>query len=161
MGNIDSRSQFNGGYIYVRTDRPYYYPGNFVQGKVYIRLDYPMNASHLEFRIKGKETSSYWYDHQEGDRRERRKKRSERMIIQWKANCFTFPGPLMPGDYQIMFQFTIPEGIPASIFYKDFLSHDKPKAKVAYHVKAVLHTHEHQMLKYKQLLVVHEPPVPF
>jgi hypothetical protein len=29
MGNtIDKRACFDGGYIYVKTDRPYYYPGN-------------------------------------------------------------------------------------------------------------------------------------
>ena len=47
MGNIDSRSKFNGGYIFVMTDRPYYYPGNVVKGKIYIRTDVPMEPSHI------------------------------------------------------------------------------------------------------------------
>jgi hypothetical protein len=38
MGNIDSRAQFEGGYIYVKTDKPFYHPGNVVFGKIYIRI---------------------------------------------------------------------------------------------------------------------------
>jgi hypothetical protein len=45
MGNsLDKRAQFNGGYLYVKTDRPYYYPGNSVLGKIYIRTMVPMMA---------------------------------------------------------------------------------------------------------------------
>ena len=40
MGNeIDSRAGFDGGYIYVKTDQPFYYPGNMVSGRIYIRAD--------------------------------------------------------------------------------------------------------------------------
>lgn len=38
---------------------------------------------------------------------------------------------------------------------------DKPKAQVKYSVKARLLTHDNQYLKYKQMLVIHEPPVSF
>jgi hypothetical protein len=37
MGNIESKAKFNGGYIYVKTDKPYYHPGDEVFGKIYIR----------------------------------------------------------------------------------------------------------------------------
>ena len=91
MGNtFDSRSQFNGGYIYVKTDRPYYYPGNEVFGKIYIRLDRPMNASHIELRIKGKENSSFWEEEQRDQERVRVKRKRERKIMEWKGTCFTF-----------------------------------------------------------------------
>ena len=39
MGNIDSRSKFDWGYLYLKTDREYYYPGNTVFGKIYIRCE--------------------------------------------------------------------------------------------------------------------------
>ena len=40
MGNnIDSRSCFDGGYIFLKTDQPFYYPGNMVTGKIYVRAD--------------------------------------------------------------------------------------------------------------------------
>ena len=59
MGNIDSRSKFKGGYIFVKTDRPYYYAGNKVFGKIYIRAEVPMEPSHIEIYIKGKEKASF------------------------------------------------------------------------------------------------------
>lgn len=66
MGNtgsqeIDQRSKFNGGYLYVKTDQPYYYKGNTVYGKIYIRTEVPMNANVLEIDIKGKEKASFRY----------------------------------------------------------------------------------------------------
>jgi len=61
MGNmIDSRSAFQGGYIYVKTDRPYYYAGDIVYGKIYIRTSVPLNAKKLEIKVKGKEKASFW-----------------------------------------------------------------------------------------------------
>jgi hypothetical protein len=39
--------------------------------------------------------------------------------------------------------------------------YDRPKAFVKYSVKATIITHSKQTLKYKQMLVIHEPPVPF
>ena len=60
MGNsIDRRACFHGGYLYVKTDRPYYYPGNTVMGKIYIRVEIPMSAKELTIKIKGKEKASF------------------------------------------------------------------------------------------------------
>ena len=42
MGNIDGRAGFDGGYLYVKTKKPYYYPGNKVTGKIYIRAEKPV-----------------------------------------------------------------------------------------------------------------------
>jgi hypothetical protein len=37
MGNqLEQMAKFDGGYLYLRTDRQYYYPSNKVQGKIYI-----------------------------------------------------------------------------------------------------------------------------
>ena len=65
MGNIDGRSKFHGGYLYVKTDKPFYYPGQKVLGKIYIRADIMLDANTLELRVKGKEKCSYWYDETE------------------------------------------------------------------------------------------------
>ena len=62
MGNIDSRAKFQGGYIFVKTDRPYYYPGNTVYGKIYIRTDVPMEPSHIDIYVKGKEKAHFMED---------------------------------------------------------------------------------------------------
>ena len=61
MGNsIDARAQFTGGYLYVKTDRPYYYAGNVVYGKIYIRANEVIDAKDVEIKVKGKEKASYW-----------------------------------------------------------------------------------------------------
>jgi len=44
MGNVDSRSHFNSGYLIFQTDQPYYSPGDMVTGKVYLRALVPMDA---------------------------------------------------------------------------------------------------------------------
>ena len=98
MGNIDSRACFEGGYIYVKTDRPYYYPGNVVLGKIYIRTDVPMMASHLEIKVRGKEKASFLrretYTTGEGEDIEFHerviKEKLHKKILEFKGNCFTF-----------------------------------------------------------------------
>ena len=70
MGNaLDHRSQFQGGYIYVKTDKPFYYPGTTVYGKIYIRTEVPLDAKYLELKVKGKEKASFWREesYQDGD----------------------------------------------------------------------------------------------
>jgi len=53
MGNIDSRARNQNGYLYVKTDKPYYYPGNTVLGKMYIRIEHPLHVKKLVIKIKG------------------------------------------------------------------------------------------------------------
>ena len=62
MGNkIDSRACFNGGYLYVKSDKTYYYPSNTVYGKIYIRIEKPIEAKHVEIKVKGKEKASFYF----------------------------------------------------------------------------------------------------
>jgi len=43
MGNqMDSRSQFDGGNLFVKTDKTFYYKGETVYGKIYIRCSRQM-----------------------------------------------------------------------------------------------------------------------
>jgi hypothetical protein len=61
MGNaIDTRMGFDGGYIFIKSDQEFYYPGNMVTGKIYIRADRPIDAEFLEIKVKGKEKASFW-----------------------------------------------------------------------------------------------------
>lgn len=61
MGNgLDSRAQFDGGYLYVKTDRAFYYKGDVVYGKIYIRCMREMPANYLEIDVKAKEKASHW-----------------------------------------------------------------------------------------------------
>ena len=109
MGNIDSRAKFEGGYLFVKTDKPFYYPNNIVYGKIYIRAEAPLQPKDIEIQVKGKEETDMKYytftkDH-----------------IKFKATCFSFPlnyGPLNPGDYIIPFEFKLPDNIPASMLFE-------------------------------------------
>lgn len=170
MGNtIDRRASFNGGYLFVKTDRPYYYPGNVVYGKIYIRLECPMDAKNLEIKISGKEKASFLrreteHYHENGEQKTRqvtKKEKCFKQLIDVTAHCFAFGSRLMPGDYTVPFEFTIPAHLPASIMYHNIHHHDKPKAHIKYNVKAIVHNHDRTQLKYKQMLILHEPPVAF
>mgnify|MGYP000956821988 CR=1 FL=1 len=66
MGNSESncnyrRAAFNGGYLYVKTDQPYYYPGNNVLGKIYLRLEEPMQAASMNIKVSGREVGQFIY----------------------------------------------------------------------------------------------------
>ena len=81
--------------------------------------------------------------------------------MDYRATCFTFQGPLNPGDYTIPFDFNLPNQLPASILWARKDHHDRPKASVKYSIKARIVTHDKKYLKYKQMLVIHEQPVTF
>lgn len=52
MGNtVDSRAKFEGGYLYLKTDKPYYYPGDNVLGKIYIRAERQMEPKSLMIKV--------------------------------------------------------------------------------------------------------------
>ena len=121
MGNkIDKRAIFDGGYLFVKTERPFYYPGELVIGKIYIRLNTQMSATNLELRVKGKE--KYWYDERSvghdssssDDEVEYKRK-----FLEFKGIVFTFSQLLMPGDYTIQFEFTLPVDLPGSVCYRN------------------------------------------
>lgn len=65
------------------------------------------------------------------------------------------------GDFTIPFEFKLPDHIPASIMYKNENTKEKPKSVVQYSIRSKIINHDGTYLKYKQMLVVHEPPVPF
>jgi hypothetical protein len=116
-----------------------------------------MAASALEIQIKGKEKASYWFDTDNG----RRKAKFHHKILDFKGTAFQFHETLGPGDYTIPFDFMLPDHIPASIYFKAHHSHDKPKSVVKYTIKGILHGNDGRDLAYKQLLILHEPPVAF
>ena len=64
MGNVkslDPRALFEGGYLFIQTENPYYYPGDQVKGTIFIRTERPMHANKLVINFKGKEKVKYWW----------------------------------------------------------------------------------------------------
>ena len=59
MGNVDSRGKAHFGYLMLATDRPFYCPGEMITGKIYIRTEKKVDATHLELEVKGMERGSW------------------------------------------------------------------------------------------------------
>ncbi|CDW78366.1 UNKNOWN [Stylonychia lemnae] len=168
MGNVDSRSKFESGYFMIATDKPFYEPGEVITGKVYIRCSRPIDAKHIELKIKGKEKGS-WMDtvhktvrNPDGSstvETEKVKRKHRREIMDSKAPCFVFNSNLVPGDYVVPFGFQLPENVPSTMFFKDTHDHRKPKAQVKYSIKGSLETRsDKNEMSYKQILIVREKP---
>ena len=76
---------------------------------------------------------------------------------------FEIPGHFLnPGSYAVSFTFALPVGMPSSIYYKDTRIRERPKAKIKYFVKAIVHAvNKHEDMKYKQVLAIRGRPVQF
>jgi hypothetical protein len=163
----DTRCVFKAGKMQLQTEFPFYEPGNTINGKIFIEVPAPVQASHIELEFKGKEEVKwirYWHE-TEGERQVERHEKihRERKFLEYKQRVFAIPGGFInAGSSEVSFQFTLPTGIPSSFYYKDKKCREKPKAKVKYTVKATLcSTLTSEEMKYKQVLIIREPPVTF
>ena len=89
--------------------------------------------------------------------------KGEKKFLEYKQRVFAIPnGYLNAGNNEVSFEFSLPIGIPSSFNYSDKHRKEKPKAEIKYSVQAKLCTlSEHESMKYKQLLIIREPPVAF
>mmetsp|Transcript_6553 Transcript_6553/g.4924 ORF Transcript_6553/g.4924 Transcript_6553/m.4924 type:complete len:92 (+) Transcript_6553:7-282(+) len=60
MGNVDKRAKHSEGYLLVQSSKPFYYPGEMCQGTVYMRVEKPLDVTHVLLKVKGKEKGSFW-----------------------------------------------------------------------------------------------------
>ena len=88
---------------------------------------------------------------------------SDKTFLEFHDKVFAVPGGFLnAGTSEISFQFMLPTQIPSSFYFKDKHRREKPKAMVKYVVEAKLLTHDHHdEMKYKQVLIIREPPVSF
>lgn len=94
---FDDHTAFPGGFIYMKTDKQYYYSGDVVFGKIYLRVvDQPLKAKKLDVRIKGTEKVS-WHVHEKtgedsdgDDIIEKKFKSFKRCHIDFRETCFHF-----------------------------------------------------------------------
>ena len=168
MGNKNSKKQEQLEYsISVKTDRPYYYPGNKVFGKVYIDTKIRLDPKNISIHFKGLEKASYLKSEKTKLLNEEQKEIIEyheqnfrKKLIDFKSSCFDFKGPLEPGEYMILFDFNLPEVTPSSIIFEDQKSVAKPSCKIKYRAIFTLNLPE-KSIKYKHWVVIHERPVKF
>jgi len=131
----------------------------------------PVQATIVEIEIKAKEKAAFTRFWQETDNNfdpprtieHSKREKFGRLIYHYKQPIFPIPnGQLMPGTYNIDFQFILPTGLPSSIYYKDKRTREHPKAKIKYWVKAkVIGRSRSDEMKHKQIIAIREPPVQF
>ena len=71
MGSSNSRLKFEHGHIYLQTDKPFYIAGEAVTGHVYLGLEMPYPADHIDIQVKGKgkvQVERNVHDHAQGGR---------------------------------------------------------------------------------------------
>ncbi len=167
----DERCSFPKGKIQVQTMHPFYEPGNTVVGLIYLHIFEEVHADHIELEIKGGEKCSFIRHYTEAvtrngeteiEHREEKLKHSKK-FLNFKDNVFPIVGGVLaPGVYSVQFTTVLPEKIPSSLYFKHKKCREEPKAKVKYHVKATVKTHDkHDEMKYKQVLMIREKPVHF
>lgn len=159
----DTRCAFPKGRIQVQTEFPFYEPGNVVNGKIFIEAMQPLAATHIEIEVKGGEKAAftrYWMD---GDQERWERIKHVHRFAHYKMRVFEIPGHFLnPGSYAVSFQFTLPFGMPSSIYYKNVTTRERPKAKIKYFVKAIVHAlNMSESMKYKQIIAIREKPVQF
>ena len=166
MGSSDSRLKFEHGHIFLQTDKPFYIAGEAVTGHVYLGLEMPYPADHIDIQVKGKEKckwkDTYTTTHREGDRTVTRHhtviRRGENKIFFHRTALFHFPmNTAAPGQYAFPFSFMLPSSLPASLY---FCGGKSSRAKITYHVKAIIepaHGSNIKEMKYKQRLIVRQP----
>jgi hypothetical protein len=158
MGNVDSRSRHEHGYLITQTEQPFYSPGQMITGSIFVRCTAPIHdAKLIEIEVKGKEKVSFIETIRRGEETHHEKRKVVREIIHYNQPAFVFTGPINPGDFSIPFQFPLPMGLPSSLFFKRHTDHRKPSAKVKYHIKASLIDHHgKKIMTYKQVVMIRE-----
>lgn len=153
----------------MQTAHPFYEPGNTVQGLIYLEIMEAVQAEAIQLEIKGGEKCSFIRHYTETVHRDGEahiEHRSEKLkhskkFLEYKEKVFPIPdGVLQPGVYSVQFTTELPSNIPSSLYFKHKKSREEPKAKVKYHIKATLKTHDkHDEMKFKQVLIIREKPV--
>ena len=54
-----SKNRYDNGHLSVQLDRAFYYPGETVNGKVYINSTFPTKCQMIKLEVEGKEKAEY------------------------------------------------------------------------------------------------------
>ena len=145
----------------VQLDRTFYYPGQMVNGKVFINAQYPFKCAEMTLSCEGKEKASwtrYYYVTKHKTRRVRRDGRwvtehytvrvEKHQHMEKKKKAMDFKVPIMnmgsldytvnQGNYMATFQFQLPHKISSSMYFSHPGCREKPEVKIAHKVKIKL-----------------------
>merc|ERR1712127_81702 len=106
------------GRLQIVTEKPFYEPGDEVEGHVYIRVDEDMECEDIKIEIKGGQTLAFerfWQEAKQRDgpegpetyfEEEHEKMKDKDVFMAWKEKVYEVPDEtLKVGDYSIKFKF--------------------------------------------------------
>jgi hypothetical protein len=152
MGSSNSR-QFGG--MIVKFEKPNYYPGEIVEGTVYINMTMGLETRGLQISIEGSENTKF--KQRSGKKRVTRTGKNilidkHFMIHSWQNNLTSI------GHYACPFTFRLPNNLPGSFEYYE----GECLACIKYIVTAkLLSRNGYDDLTYSSLLIVRTPPQAF
>jgi len=148
----------------VQFDQPFYYPGNYVTGTIFLNIIDAFNSRGVELNIKCVEGVSVMEDHrreieENGNRRfvnEQRELKDKQKLFQNKNFLPNFQNNISIGQYAYPFSFIIPAHLPGSFEYYT----DRISAYIKYEVKVkILPFYEkEEVMKFSTILIVRQPP---
>jgi len=154
----------------IQTEKPYYGPGEQVNGKVYMEIrdaNGGCNVHGLDMSIKGKENVAFnvfrWEGEGEDRHREKDRKKKKHTFLHAKERVASWEGGyLANGNYEVSFYFILPNNCPSSVCFKDGNIEEKPKVETKYEIKAKLDVSMGgKDFKYSHVLMVREPEEDF
>jgi hypothetical protein len=159
MGNNNQKKNRNG---IVQFDQPFYYPGNFVTGTIFLNILDRFNSRGVELDIKCIEGVSVMENHQrqvtqDGKTEyitEQRLLKDKQTLFQNKNYLPNFQNNISIGQYAYPFSFVIPAHLPGSFEYYT----DTTSAFIKYEVKVkILPFYEkEETVKFSTILVVRQ-----
>lgn len=167
----------------VQLDRAFYYPGDTVNGRVFITVTAPFGCQTMTLSAEGKEKCEWERYYYVTEHRTRRVMRDGH----WRTEVYTvrvekhkpekkkkvamdFKVPLMdlssvgyqlqPGNYTATFAFQLPRKISSSFKFENKHVREKPEAKIEHKIKIKLEgTALHQPPKSKAVINVRQLPI--
>lgn len=165
MGSSHTNNKYNGGVI--QFEQPFYYPGNHVQGTIYLNIMDMFTTKGVELDIKCVEGVKAIEQHQRQEVIEGQIKtvtdnqefKDKQVLFQIKNFLPNFQSNISIGQYAYPFSFVIPAHLPGSFeYYTDNIS-----AYIKYQVKVKIlpFNDKDKVLKFSTILIVRQTPSTF
>lgn len=123
--------------LHIIYEKPFYTPGDQINGKVYVDVFQTIETSELHLKIKGKEKARTISLQTMGGSNVKYATDDKKEYFKYKYNLFDFnDGYVHPGQYEFPFSFKLPQDLPNS-FEHNWEEHGTNcYAKIFYEIKA-------------------------
>lgn len=165
MGNSHNHNKLHGGVI--QFEQPFYYPGNYVNGTIYLNMMDIFRTRGVELEIKCVEGVKALESHQKQAVVDGKIKyfnedtefKDKQVLFQIKNFLPNFQSNISAGQYAYPFSFAIPAHLPGSFEYYT----DRISAYIKYQVKVkILPINDKEKpFKFSTILIVRQTPSTF